>query len=72
MAGNDWWYYGDKCQYQGFESDKVQLALLCSLPIAAGMLLILVVTVICVRNKYKKQAKDTGIHLGSVKATQKL
>lgn len=72
MVGNDWWYYGDKCQHRGSEQDKVNLALLCSLPVLAGMLVILVVTVICVRRKYKKQASNTGIQLGSVKATQKL
>lgn len=72
MAGNDWWYYGDKCQHRGSESDKVNLALLCSLPVFAGMLLITVISVICVKRKYKKRANNAAIHLGSVKATQKL
>lgn len=72
MAGNDWWYYGDKCQHKGSESDRVNLALLCSLPVFAGMLLITVISVICVKRKYKKRANNAAIHLGSVKANQKL
>lgn len=72
MAGNDWWYYGDKCQHRGSEKDRVNLALLCSLPVFAGMLIILVITVICVKKKYQKRESSSAIKLGSVKATQKL
>uniref|UniRef100_UPI0037E8B760 meprin A subunit beta n=1 Tax=Semicossyphus pulcher TaxID=241346 RepID=UPI0037E8B760 len=55
VVGDDWWYYGDSCQYKGSNKDKTTLALASSLSVLAAMLVITAVSVVCVKKKYKKQ-----------------
>lgn len=53
-VGNDWWYYGNNCQYKGTQSEKTTLALASSLGVLGAMLVITIISVVCVRKKYKK------------------
>ncbi|XP_035994126.1 meprin A subunit beta isoform X1 [Fundulus heteroclitus] len=62
-VGDDWWYYGDSCQHRGSTQDKTTLALASSLSVLGAMLLITVVSVLCVKKKYKKRVANTGIAL---------
>lgn len=64
--GGDWWYYGDRCQFSGSVSEKTTLALASSLSVLGAMVIITVVSVLCVKRKYRKQSKsDTNIDLGA-------
>ncbi|KAK7945565.1 hypothetical protein WMY93_001293 [Mugilogobius chulae] len=57
-VGDDWWYYGNSCQYKGTQQEKTTLALASSLGVLGAMLVITVVSVVCVRKKYKKKEGD--------------
>lgn len=65
VVGDDWWYYGDRCQSRGSISDKTTLALATSLSVLGAMLVITVISVICVKRKYRKKSKSTNIDLGA-------
>ena len=67
--GDDWWYYGNRCQNKGSIKDKTTLALASSLSVLAAMLIITLVTVICLKKKYKKRAKDDGVIMRNTGAT---
>lgn len=71
MVGDDWWYYGDSCQYKGSTKDKTTLALASSLSVLGAMLVITVVSTLCVKKKYKKQARSNsnGFHMENVHAS---
>nr|XP_054596786.1 meprin A subunit beta isoform X1 [Nothobranchius furzeri] len=56
VVGGDWWYYGDRCQHKGSTQDKTTLALASSLSVLGVMLVILAVSIICVKKKFKKRA----------------
>ncbi|XP_029686870.1 meprin A subunit beta [Takifugu rubripes] len=65
-VGGDWWYYGDRCQFSGSVSEKTTLALASSLSVLGAMVIITVVSVLCVKRKYRKQSNsDTNIDLGA-------
>lgn len=66
--GNDWWYYGDSCQHKGSTQDKTTLALTSSLSVLGVMLVVTVVSVVCVRKKFKKQAIGNGVVQDNVQA----
>uniref|UniRef100_A0A8C6WZE6 Metalloendopeptidase n=1 Tax=Neogobius melanostomus TaxID=47308 RepID=A0A8C6WZE6_9GOBI len=66
-VGDDWWNYGNSCQYKGTQSEKTTLALASSLGVLGAMLVITVVSVVCVRKKYKKRRSDDLV-LGNVQA----
>lgn len=72
MVGDDWWYYGDSCQYKGSIKDKTTLALASSLSVLAAMLVITAVSVICVKKKYNKRGNDDGVDLGNRRTSQRL
>lgn len=72
MVGDDWWYYGDSCQYKGSNKDKTNLALASSLSVLAAMLVITVVSVLCVKRKYKKRAKDNQAEMVNVRSSNRL
>lgn len=59
-VGDDWWYYGDRCQHRGSNSDKTTLALASSLSVLGVMLVVTVVSVICVKKKYKKRMNNNN------------
>lgn len=58
MVGDNWWYYGDRCQNKGSISEKTTLALASSLSVLGAMVVITVISVICVKRKYRKKAKS--------------
>lgn len=65
MVGDNWWYYGDRCQKKGSVSEKTTLALASSLSVLGAMVVITVITAICVKRKYRKKGKgDSSIDLG--------
>ncbi|XP_029929918.1 meprin A subunit beta [Myripristis murdjan] len=61
VVGDDWWYYGNRCQYKGSTMDKTTIALASSLSVLAVMLVVTAVSVICVKKKYKRRGRDTDI-----------
>lgn len=69
VVGDDWWYYGDRCQHEGSTTDKNITALAASLSVLAAMLIVTVVSVICVKRKYKKRSGDIGMTLSNVSVT---
>lgn len=52
--------------------DKTTLALASSLSVLAAMLVITVVSVICVKKKYKKRRNDKGFGMGNVGPSERL
>lgn len=71
VVGDDWWYYGDSCQYKGSIQDKTTLALASSLSVLGAMLVITAVSVICVKKKYKKRSVANSVVMENMSATQK-
>lgn len=57
---DEWWYYGKRCQNKGSISEKTTLALASSLSVLGAMVLITVISVICVRRKYRKKGKSNA------------
>ncbi|XP_076000875.1 meprin A subunit beta-like [Genypterus blacodes] len=57
-VGDDWWYYGDSCQYKGSTKDTTTMALASSLSVLAAMLVVTVVSVVCVKRKYRRKNSD--------------
>ncbi|XP_068604986.1 meprin A subunit beta [Brachionichthys hirsutus] len=68
LVGNDWWYYGNSCQYKGSIKDKTNLALATSLSVLGVMLVITIVSVICIKKKYKKSKYDNSVVMANVGA----
>lgn len=66
-VGDDWWYYGNSCQYKGTQSEKTTLALASSLGVLGAMLVITVVSVVCVKKKYQKRSGGDLV-LGNIQA----
>ncbi|CAN9503420.1 unnamed protein product [Ophioblennius macclurei] len=61
VVGDDWWYYGSKCQHKGYLQDKTTLALASSLSVLAAMLLITAISVVCVKKKYQKRSSKSFV-----------
>lgn len=71
VVGDDWWYYGNSCQYKGSTMDKTTLALASSLSVLGVMLVITIVSVICLKKKYKKRSYANSVVMENMSATQK-
>ncbi|XP_034038518.1 meprin A subunit beta [Thalassophryne amazonica] len=72
VVGDEWWYYGSRCQYQGSSNDQLTIILSSTLSVVAAMVIVTVVSVMCVKKKYKKQTQDTGNVMTNVSATRTL
>uniref|UniRef100_A0A3Q2QSP3 Metalloendopeptidase n=1 Tax=Fundulus heteroclitus TaxID=8078 RepID=A0A3Q2QSP3_FUNHE len=59
---------GGDAIFLGSTQDKTTLALASSLSVLGAMLLITVVSVLCIKNKYKKRVANTGIALENANA----
>ncbi|XP_037314149.2 meprin A subunit beta isoform X2 [Pungitius pungitius] len=70
VVGDDWWYYGNSCQHKGSIMDKTTLALASSLSVLGVMLVITVVSVICMKKKYKKRSAVSSVVMENMSATQ--
>ncbi|XP_056149215.1 meprin A subunit beta [Lampris incognitus] len=68
MVGDDWWYYGDRCQYKGSSEERLTVVLAASLSVLAAMLIVTLVSVLCVRRKYKKLQSDSGVTMVNMDA----
>lgn len=71
-VGDDWWYYGNNCQFKGSVKDKTNLALATSLSVLGVMLVITLITVFCMKKKYKKRIDDSGVVMANMYSTDKL
>ncbi|XP_035526689.1 meprin A subunit beta [Morone saxatilis] len=69
VVGDDWWYYGNSCQYKGSTNDKTTLALASSLSVLGVMLVITAVSVVCVKKKYKKRGNDNSVVMANMNAS---
>lgn len=67
--GDDWWYYGDSCQHKGSLKDKTTVALASSLSVLAAMLVVTVVSVVCVKKKYKKRSMRNSVVMSNISVT---
>eukprot|EP00063_Salmo_salar_P071675 XP_014046510.1 PREDICTED: meprin A subunit beta-like [Salmo salar] len=70
-VGDDWWYYGETCQYPGFTQDTVTTALIASFSVLGGMLVVTVASVVCVKRNHKNSGGggDWGITMFNVSTT---
>ncbi|XP_076828981.1 meprin A subunit beta, partial [Brachyhypopomus gauderio] len=59
-VGDDWWHYGDRCQFKSSTQDNVITATVSSVVVFASMLVVTVVTVVCLKKKYSRKAKETN------------
>lgn len=71
VVGDDWWYYGDSCQYKGSVMDYTTLALASSLSVLGVMLVITAASVICVKKKYKRRGKENNVVMSNICAIEK-
>ncbi|XP_015270038.1 PREDICTED: meprin A subunit beta [Gekko japonicus] len=56
-AGTDSWYMGEKCETEGSTKDVVVIAVSSTLSAFAIMLIVTVVSISCIKKKYRKQLK---------------
>ncbi|KAJ8012144.1 hypothetical protein DPEC_G00065620 [Dallia pectoralis] len=69
-VGEDWWNYGEYCQHRGSAQDGMTTALIASFSVLAAMLVVTVVSVVCVKRKYKSGAgEDQGVTMSNINAT---
>ena len=66
-SSGDWWYYGDRCQFRGSSQDQVLTAVYAGVGVLAGMLIVTVVSVLCVKKKYQKKLSARTIPLEDIK-----
>uniref|UniRef100_A0A8B9HRR7 Metalloendopeptidase n=1 Tax=Astyanax mexicanus TaxID=7994 RepID=A0A8B9HRR7_ASTMX len=59
-VGDDWWYYGVKCQFKSSSQENVVTAAVASVVVFAVMLIVTVVSVVCLKKKYMKKMGDMG------------
>ncbi len=69
MVGDDWWYYGDRCQYRDTTQNKIIVAVVPCVCALAVMLVITAVSVTCVKKKYKRLDKLDSIVMPNMVAT---
>ncbi|KAM6948725.1 meprin A subunit beta [Aplochiton taeniatus] len=67
-VGEDWWYWGERCQHRGSSGDNLTVALASSLSVLAAMLVVTGVSVACARRRYKKRRGDPGMTMANVSA----
>ncbi|KAG7275139.1 hypothetical protein CRUP_015793 [Coryphaenoides rupestris] len=59
-VGGDWWYYGDRCEHYGSESDNLTTTLAASLSVLGVMLVVTVVSVLCVKRSMKRSSSSSS------------
>ncbi|XP_062849682.1 meprin A subunit beta [Trichomycterus rosablanca] len=69
-VGEDWWYYGDRCQFKSSNQDSVITAVVASVVVFACMLVVTIVSVVCLKKKHKKKINrmNGGITIGNISA----
>ncbi|KAK2901482.1 hypothetical protein Q8A67_009597 [Cirrhinus molitorella] len=60
VVGQDWWHYGDRCQYKSSIQSSALTAVLASVAVFVFMLVVMVVSVVCVKKQQKKVQLDGG------------
>ncbi|XP_042624596.1 meprin A subunit beta [Cyprinus carpio] len=62
VVGQDWWHYGDRCQFKSSTQSSVLTAVLASLAVFVLMLMVTGVSVYCVKKQQRKvQREGEGI-----------
>ncbi|XP_036596450.1 meprin A subunit beta-like [Trichosurus vulpecula] len=56
QSGKDWWYVGEKCETKGFTRDTIVIAVSSTAAVFAVMLIATLVSVYCVKKKYRKRS----------------
>ncbi|KAK0145297.1 Meprin A subunit beta [Merluccius polli] len=54
-VGDDWWYYGSKCEHSGSSADSLSTILAASLSVLAAMVVVTVVSVLCVKRSMRRK-----------------
>ncbi|XP_078073112.1 meprin A subunit beta [Mustelus asterias] len=63
-TGEDWWYSGKYCETHSKQEDTVVIAVASSVAVFLAMLIITLLSVYCLKQKYKKMDKDNlGQHM---------
>lgn len=60
VVGDDWSYYGDRCQFKSSIQNGVVTAVVSTVVVFVVMLVVIVVIVVCLKKKYKKKMNDMG------------
>ncbi|XP_051785123.1 meprin A subunit beta-like [Erpetoichthys calabaricus] len=69
-VGEDWWYFGERCETKGRKEDTVITAVVSSVVVFAVMLVITIISTCCLTKKYKKKSKHQGMILENKNAVQ--
>ncbi|XP_069477075.1 meprin A subunit beta isoform X2 [Ambystoma mexicanum] len=59
-VGTDWWYAGERCEKKGSSNDTVVIAVSSTVAVFAVMLIITLVSVYCLKKKYKKKLMENN------------
>ncbi|XP_072460587.1 meprin A subunit beta-like [Notamacropus eugenii] len=57
QSGKDWWYVGEKCETRGSTRDTIIIAVSSTAAVFAAMLIVTLVSVYCVKKKYRKRSR---------------
>ncbi|XP_059914496.1 meprin A subunit beta [Gadus macrocephalus] len=70
-VGDDWWYYGEQCQYSGSSSDNLTVTLAASLSVLAAMMLVTVVSVVYVKRSMNRSSPDSNLAMSNVNVVER-
>jgi meprin B len=60
-AGKDWWYMGERCEKKGSVRDTIVIAASSIAAVFGLMLIVTLVSVYCVRRKYRKKTSSNTV-----------
>jgi len=58
-VGNNWWHYGDRCQFKSSAQNNIITAVLASVVVFVVMLIVTIVSVVCVK-KHQRKVRFAG------------
>ncbi|XP_054439786.1 meprin A subunit beta [Pteronotus mesoamericanus] len=59
-SGEDWWYLGERCEKKGSTRDTIVIAVSSTVAVFALMLIVTLVSVYCIRKKYRKTTSSNS------------
>lgn len=63
LSGEDWWYLGKRCEKRGSTRDTIVIAASSTVAMFALMLIVTLVTVYCMRKKYRRRTSSNTADL---------
>ncbi|XP_074133484.1 meprin A subunit beta-like isoform X2 [Sminthopsis crassicaudata] len=66
QSGKDWWYRGEQCEIMGSTKDTILITVLFATGIFIFMLIVILLSVYCIKKKYRKRCKANTLQNNNV------